>query len=484
MPPTAPFKADEPGHSDTFVRGLTEAIGGPLGEHAVRSTTSVAGSKFWTAARIILALVCATLALHWVQKSPCSDGQWTDMKQYKYFCYTDVLALYYAEGLNDGAVPYKDHAVEYPVVTGVFMGALGLPVHALGASVPGGNAGRAFYDLNAIALGAFAVAAVGAILSVRRRRPWDAALFAVAPALFVSATVNWDLLTVGLTALGMAAWAKRQPVAAGVLLGLAVGAKFYPLLILGPMLLLAIRSSRWREYGTTVACTIITWVAVNAPFMLLWRKSWETFFAFNSDRGIDWGTIWYIGAHFPRGNGAYGFDFFRNLDAEATHGRLNSYYMALFVLACLGIAALTFLAPRRPRLGQLAFLVVAMFLIVGKVWSQQYVLWLLPLAVLARPRWGAFLAWQIGELLYFVSFYGELMGASGKPVFPEGVFVLASIVRLVTLAVLVGYVVRDILNPAEDVVRRTYEDDPDGGDFDGAPDSPVAERIRGLAFSR
>lgn len=46
-------------------------------------------------------------------------------EQYTRFCYTDVLALYYAERLNEGAVPYRDHPVEYPVLTGYFMGALG-----------------------------------------------------------------------------------------------------------------------------------------------------------------------------------------------------------------------------------------------------------------------------------------------------------------------------------------------------------------------
>ena len=127
-------------------------------------------------------------------------------------------------------------------------------------------------------------------------------------------------------------------------------------------------------------------------------------------------------------------------------------------------------APRRPRFAQLAFLVIAAFLIFSKVWSQQYVLWLVPLVVLARPRWGAFLAWQVAELGYFVAFYGELMNASGRPVFPEGVFVLASTLRLTTV-VFCGCVVHDILHPERDVVRATYGDDPDGGAFTDAPDA-------------
>ena len=37
------------------------------------------------------------------------------------------------------------------------------------------------------------------------------------------------------------------------------------------------------------------------------------------------------------------------------------------------------LAPRRPRFGAMAFLVIAAFLLTNKVYSPQYVLWLLPL---------------------------------------------------------------------------------------------------------
>jgi uncharacterized membrane protein len=436
--------------------------------------------RFWSPARIVLALVCATLALHWVQKSPCRDGAWVDLKQYQYFCYTDVLALYYAEHLSDGAVPYKDHPVEYPVVTGAFLGLLGLPIHAIAEDSPTLNQGRAFYDVNAIALGALGVAAAGAILALRRRRPWDAAMFAIAPGLFVSATVNWDLLVVALTVFAMVAWARRRPVLAGVLLAFAVSAKFYPVLLVGPMLLLAMRTERWRAFGTSVLAGVTAWLALNLPVAIAWTASWLRFWQFNSDRGIDWGTFWYIGAHFPRGRGQYGLSWFIGLDQDPKHGALNNLYIGLFIVACIGIAVLTMVAPRKPRLGQLVFLVVALFLVVGKVWSQQYVLWLIPLAVLARPRWGAFLAWQAAELCYFAAFYGELMAASGRQVFPEGVFVFAAVLRLVTLCVLIGFVVRDILRPEQDVVRHTYDDDPDGGDFDGARDGPLPELVRGL----
>ncbi len=461
---------DEPGRRDWFVHGLTESVGGPLGEHAVRPVRH----RFWTPVRVVLALACLVFALHWVQKSPCRDGAWTDLKQYKDLCYTDVLALYYAEGLGNGEVPYADHKVEYPVLTGAFMGVVGLPVHAIGTVLgPDFNQGQAFYDGNALLLGLLGLATVAAILALRRRRPWDALLFIAAPALWFTATVNWDLLAIAPTIAGMLAWARRRPALAGLLLGLGVAAKFYPLLILGPLLILALRAGKVRQVGVTILTAAVTWVVINVPVAMAYPAAWLQFFHLNSTRGIDWGTFWYIGAHFPRGGDRAGFGPFTYLNDHIP--TLNLLYGVLFALCCLGIAALAWLAPRRPRVAQLAFLVVACFLITGKVWSQQYVLWLIPLAVLARPRWGAFLAWQLAEVGYFLAFYAELMGASGKSVIPEWVFVLFAICRLVTLAVLAGFVVRDVLRPEHDAVRADgAADDPDGGVLDGAPDASWA----------
>jgi uncharacterized membrane protein len=466
-----------PTESDGFVRGLSEAIGGPLGSHAVRPGNR--SGKFWTAARIVLALTCLTLALSWVQKSPCQDGDWQKNIQYTRFCYTDVLALYYAEGLNEGQVPYKDHAVEYPVVTGYFMGALGLPVHELGKKYPTINQGEWFYNANALVLSALAIATAAVILALRRRRPWDAAIFALSPVLLVTATVNWDFLAIVLAACGLYAWAKRRPVLAGVLLGLGGAAKLWPLFILGPLLVLALRSKRIREFGFATLGAVVAWVAANAPVFLLYRSSWDRFFDLNTTRPVDWGTLWYIGRYLDskwNTGGAGDQGPFQWLSDHIP--TLNIITYGLFALACAGIALLCLLAPRRPRLAQVAFLVVAAFLLFSKVWSQQYVLWLLPLVVLARPRWGAIIAWSVAEFAYFTAFYAELLGAGGKLVIPEGTFVLAAGLRLVTLAILCGLVIREIWRPELDVVRTTYSDDPDGGPFDGAPDASWIGRFR------
>jgi len=467
---------DAPSRSDTFLRGLSEAIGGPLGDHA---GARPAVGRFWTAARIVLALTCVTLVLHWVQKSPCRDGAWVDFKQYTRFCYTDVLALYYAEGgLHVGGVPYLDYPLEYPVLTGALMAVLGLPVHGSGVA----NEGMWFYQLNAVVLGVLAVATVAVILALRQRRPWDAAMFALSPALLLTATVNWDFLAIGLAAFGLYAWAKRHPIVAGVLLGLGTAAKLWPGFLFVPLFFLCLRARRAGTWAASAGVGALAWVAVNLPVALANFENWKRFFDLNEERAIDWGTLWYIGDHFPLGGGRYGLAPFQWLGGHIPVLNLLTY--ALFFVGWAAVGALILFARRRPRLAQVAFLTVAIFLIFNKVWSQQFVLWLIPLAVLARPRWGAFLAWQAAEVGYFVAFYGELLGrASGTEVFPEAVFVLAAVLRLGTLAVLCGFVVRDILRPEIDPVRGTYDDDPDGGILDGAPDARWLRRSPSAAAS-
>ena len=75
---------------------------------------------------------------------------------------------------------------------------------------------------------------------------------------------------------------------------------------------------------------------------------------------------------------------------------------ALFVAAGVGLVLLVRRAPQPPRLASLAFLAVAAFLLVNKVWSPQYSLWLVPLAVLALPRWRLLLAWMTLDALVWV----------------------------------------------------------------------------------
>jgi DNA-binding Lrp family transcriptional regulator len=105
--------------------------------------------------------------------------------------------------------------------------------------------------------------------------------------------------------------------------------------------------------------------------------------------------------------------------------------------------------------------------------TDRYVLWLVPLAVLARPKWRDFLIWQACEVAYFLGIWLYLAyttsGDAHKGLPTHG-YHWTIVLHLLGTLYLCAVVVRDILMPERDVVRRSGDDDPSGGVLDGAED--------------
>jgi uncharacterized membrane protein len=460
--------ANPPSVSDGFVRTVSEGLGGPIGRHAA------AADSWWNPARFALLTATLVYLAGVVFRVPCRitvAGQAPDW--FKYMCYSDIGLLYDGRGLLQGNTPYLDSGnypvLEYPVLTGWFLDLERLVTVALGAPTGVGladqlkvDATAMFVNVNTVFLGALFLVAVWAQVRTVAERPWDAMMLAASPCVAAAALINWDLLVVALTALGCMFWARRYPALAGVMLGLGMAAKLYPAFLLGPLLVLCLRSKRMAEFGTMFGGFVISWSLVNLPVMVLAPDAWRSFWSFNTDRGGDLGSIWYV----------------LSLAGHSVP-KLNVVALTIFLAACIAIGLLTVLAPRRPRFGQLAFLVVAAFLMTNKVYSPQYVLWLLPLMILARPKWRDWWIFTVGELVYFVAIWWHLGGflapASGAP---DRTYWLAVFLRLSTQGWIVFTVVRDILQPADDAVRRDGLDDPTGGVLDGAEDAPWVGRLR------
>jgi uncharacterized membrane protein len=294
-------------------------------------------------------------------------------------------------------------------------------------------------------------------------------MIGLSPLLLFHAFTNWDLLAVALATLGMLAWARGRPVLAGVLLGLAISAKFYPLLLLGALLLLCLRAGRLRPWAATATAAASAWAVVDLPVAVLAPDNWSRFFVFSRLRPANPESVWHM-LDYARGGGLFGGAL---AEGQAPDGLNAAVTVALLLLAG-GVAWLTFAAPVRPRLPQVAFLLVAGFLLLNKVWSPQFSLWLLPLAVLARPRWRSLLLWQATEVLVWVVTMLHYLGADDRGIDVDWFFLGVGL-RDVAVLVLMGLVVRDVLRPDGDVVRTSWPgvDDPAGGPLDGSDDGLV-----------
>jgi uncharacterized membrane protein len=402
-------------------------------------------SRWWTPLRIALAVACAVLALGVIADGPCHADGWAerDRDTWVQLCYSDVPFLYRERGLADGDVPYRYAGLEYPVLTGAAMYGTAVAAQAVvgvtDPDVPNRPLveGVRFYEITAVLMAVCALIVVVATGRTVRRRPWDAMLVAASPVLLLSATINWDLIAVAFMSLAILAWTRERSGLAGVLIGLGAAAKLYPVLLLGALLLVALRAPDRRDalgkVGVAAGASAITWVAVNLPVYLWASDGWLAFWTFNRDRGAEFGSPWLA------------IDL---LAPGVLPERIDVLVVGAGLILLVAVVALVGWAPEPPRLAQLAFLAVAAFVLVNKVWSPQYALWLLPLAVLARPRWRDVLIWQATEVLYFIAvwwYLGTSLSATG--------YAYAIFVHAAGLIYLMVMVTRDILNPARDPVR-------------------------------
>ena len=492
---------DLPSRNDSVVAALSQVIGGPVGRHALVGRTRV-----FTPLRVMFMIALVFLALGWTTKAPCLQtvgtgspdqrvANWENQRAYYELCYSDTVPLYGAELLSQGKFPYKsswlelDSAgqprtqydgrtavryMEYPVLTGVYQYvAMSLAKTYTAVAKKTGIALLAgvaevvmFFNIAAFGLALAWLATVWATAMLAGRRVWDAALVAASPILIFQAFTNFDALATALATGGLLAWARRRPLLAGVLIGLGVSAKLYPALLLLPLLLLAVRTGRFGDAVRTISVAVLVWCAANLPVLLMYPRGWSEFFRLNTRRNQDMDSVYNVIRSFTGWRG-----FNPDLGFWQPPIVLNIVTGVLFLLCCAAIAYIALTAPRRPRIAQLAFLVVAAFLLVNKVWSPQFSLWLVPLAVLALPHRRVLMTWMTIDALVWVPRMFYLYGEQSKGL-PEQWFTTTVLIRDLAVVGLIALVVRQIYRPAEDLVRnRGSVDDPSGGVFDGAPDA-------------
>ncbi|UXN32433.1 glycosyltransferase family 87 protein [Glutamicibacter sp. M10] len=457
-PKRGPLRITVPSRADGFLRQFTALIGGPLGR---RSDPGRVDPGFFSVERVIILMTTVGALLMLLAKNPCRVSGWGGNNPYVYACYSDWVPLFGARGFADNPwAPFSSGAeFEYPVL-------MSAVASAVASIVPHSVANRSlmYFDINLLLVAILWMLTVICTVRMTGRRPWDAAMIAIAPGIILAGSINWDMWAVALLAGGMLAFARKHTVLAGVLIGLGAAMKIYPFFILGALLVLAVRTGKFKTFWVTAGTAAATWVLVNLPYALAFPDSFMHFFNFSSERGAGFSSFWHAWNVVAGKNP--GLPIF-----EAD--QISRYGLILFFLCCVGVALLGLLAKQTPRLGSMAFLIIASFVMVNKVYSPQFIVWLIPLFVLALPRWREFVIWMLVEIAHFYGLWNYLDSFSAEdPIktFPETGYVFLVAAHMLMLAYLMYLVARSILDPRRDPIRAVGQLDPLAGEFAGAPD--------------
>jgi uncharacterized membrane protein len=382
--------------------------------------------------RIVAALAvvacCLTLAVGWWSKARClADGGWTGAEEYLGWCYTDVVPLWGVERLSEGAVPYFDHPVEYPVLTGAQMW-LAQQVAEL-AQPP--VRGVAFFHVTAVLNAALSLAVLWLLAAARAPagRLW---WWALAPALAVYFVLNWDPLAVALLLAAIVLHQRDRDLGAGIAAGLGVAAKLFPGVLIPLVVAARLAQGRRRDAVRHLVGAAGAWLVVNVPVALAAPSGWARFFTLNQERPANFDSLWYL---VERLRGAP-FDL----------STLNRLTAGSFLLLALIVAVVGARRRDPSQWWSLALPVLCAFLLTNKVYSPQYTLWILPLAALSLRRLAPYAAFLVADLLAFLVEFPFLGGVGGAT--PAPGYDLLAAALLVRAATLCWIMVESTVIPA------------------------------------
>lgn len=373
-------------------------------------------------ARAIVALAILSCLISFVKFSHCENSGWSTPGQYIHACYSDIPALYGERGLSKGDWAYSngDKSVEYPVVTGAVMWALAK------VTPQGGDSAKDYFNINIFFI---ALLLIATALFIYQIKPEFTYLYLLAPAGIASLYINWDLWAI-ISMVAAIYWFDRKKLNLSALsLGISISTKFMPIFLLFPIVFIFLRRGQLKGFLKYLIISSITFAAINLPVYFTTPDGWMRFYKLNLSRGPDWGSLWYA---------------LTSLNIKIAN--LN-YLSILILLAGFAAIAIYILELRNiPSLASLSFIVLATVMCTSKVYSPQYVLWLIPLAVIAltdKRDLLAFWIWQGAEILYHVAIWQHLAIVTGaKFGLPLFAYALITLLRITATLYLIAIFVR------------------------------------------
>jgi uncharacterized membrane protein len=366
---------------------------------------------------ILLALtLCISLGCGVALKGECV-GAHTDNWRSR-LCYNDIQPLYYDRGIDHHVFPYF-HATlngghgghgfnEYPVLTGLTMWATGWAAWS----------GSSYLAVTMILL---SLAAAFAAMLLWRMVGRRVVYWTASPILALYAFHNWDMLAVSASVAGIYLWWSGRSSRAAVAFAVGAAFKLYPALFIVPLVCDQLVQRRTRQAAGVAVAGFGSLALINLPFVLINASGWWATYRFHADRvPSSSGTIWAV---------------LDNNLSTTTENRLS--FTALAIALVVITVGLLF---SRPTAGypvvEWCAAATAAFILLDKVSSPQYILWLVPFLALLplRSIW-----WWLLSTVAAVRYAGLF----GVDVFPFGLHTADRLVHsaiVLQAAVLILYV--------------------------------------------
>jgi len=371
--------------------------------------------------KAVLALAIFASLISFAKFSHCESTTWATPDQYIHACYSDLPSLFSARALDKNQWPYSSetNAVEYPVLTGMVMFTTAALV----------DSPIAYFNLNAFFL---ALLFIALVLLVRKIKPEFGYLLAVAPAMLASLFINWDLWAIITMMLAIYWFDRKADLYSALAIGISISTKFLPIFLLLPIAFIMWRQNRVKELFKYFATTTGIWVLINLPFIATTPTGWWRFYKLNIERSADWGSLWLA---------------LNQLGIKFTN--LNYLSLLLLLIGMTSIAVFLFELKSTPTLASVAFIVLATVMVVSKVYSPQYVLWLTPLAIIAITSTRdlpAFWIWQGGEVIYHIAIWQHIALVTGADFgLPQGGYAGLTLLRIATSLYLIWTLIKRAL---------------------------------------
>jgi hypothetical protein len=335
------------------------------------------------------------IILSYIKFSPCINENFSGLAATSRGCYSDIPIFWSSHLLEAHLWPYQFttlvgieqiiNPIEYPFLTGLVIWIISF------ITLNPDTFGVSFFLINSL-INSFLF--IATVLLINKIKPKSSIYFALAPAVFFSIFINWDLYAVATTLLAIYFYDKNKLLLSAFFLATAVSFKFYPIVLFFAILIIGVRRKQIYNTVLFVLQTFMFFILINIIPILIDFKGWLYFYQVSLNRKVGSGSLW---------------EFLALSGIEVKS--LN--YLAVFAtfLTYLVIAIYFFKFHEEINLATMAFLCVFAFVLFNKVYSPQFVIWLTALAVFVLNRniqKYFFVLWQFSELVFHFAIWRYL----------------------------------------------------------------------------